>query len=74
VAFLAPVSLDLGYRHSVHANSGERVADLVELEWLYDRRDNFHGLQSPFPVTRDVDRHFRKRRRDSTLRTHAALA
>src|SRR3954469_20429333 len=44
VALLAPVSLDLGHGHPVHADRGQSVADLVELERLDDGHDDFHGL------------------------------
>src|SRR5262245_27654320 len=44
VALLAPVSLDLRHGHPVHADRGERVPDLVELERLDDGHDDFHGF------------------------------
>jgi len=44
VALLTPVALDLGHGHPVHADPGQRVADLVELERLDDGHDDFHGF------------------------------
>ena len=44
VALLTPESLDFGHGQPVHADRGERVADLVELERLDDGHDDFHGL------------------------------
>src|SRR5215211_5576906 len=42
MALLAPISLDFSDGHPVHADPGQGVADLVELEWLDDGHDNFH--------------------------------
>ena len=47
VALLTPVSLDFRDGHPVHADRGESVADLVELERLDDGHDDFHGFKSP---------------------------
>ena len=44
VALLAAVALDLGHRHAVDADGGERLAHLVQLEGFDDRDDEFHGL------------------------------
>src|SRR5215813_8945176 len=44
VALLASVAFDLGDGHPVHANRSQSVADLVELEWLDDGHDDFHGF------------------------------
>ena len=44
MALLTPVALDLGDGHPVHPDRGQSVADLVELEWLDDRHDDFHGF------------------------------
>src|ERR1051326_3695762 len=43
VALLPAISLDFGDGQSVHADAGQRVADLVELERLDDGHDQFHG-------------------------------
>src|SRR5205807_2521562 len=42
VALLAAVALDLARGHSVHADGDQRIADLVQLEWLDDGNDQFH--------------------------------
>src|SRR5581483_4001431 len=47
VALLTSVSFDLGDGHPVHANSGQSIADIVELEWLDNGHDNFHGFYPP---------------------------
>src|SRR5215213_1069671 len=39
---LAAVALDLGDGQALDADRGERLADLVELEGLYDRDNEFH--------------------------------
>ena len=46
VALLAPVALDLGDGHSVHADAHERVAYLVELERFDDGDDELHWCPS----------------------------
>src|SRR5262245_7691432 len=56
MALLAAISLDLGHGHPVHADAGECVAHLVELEWLDDRHDDLHASFPAFPVTRNADR------------------
>src|SRR3984957_3140627 len=43
MALLTPITFDLRDGHPVHAGRGESVADLVELEWLDDGHDDFHG-------------------------------
>src|SRR5260370_26663444 len=43
VAFLASEAFDLGHRHALRPDAGERVAYLVELEWLDDGSDQLHG-------------------------------
>src|SRR5215204_7340357 len=43
VALLAAVAFDLGNRHALHADRGERVADLFKLERFDDGNDQFHG-------------------------------
>ena len=43
VALLAAVALDLGHRHAVDADGGQRLAHLVKLEGFDDRDDEFHG-------------------------------
>src|SRR6266850_3926469 len=47
VALLTPVPLNLRDGHSVHADPGQCVADLVKLEWLDDGHDDFHGCNPP---------------------------
>src|SRR5690606_37688079 len=44
VALLAAEALDLGDRDALDADRGQRFADLVELERLDDRGDQFHQL------------------------------
>src|SRR5215470_5892066 len=51
MALLTPVTFDFSDGHTVHANRGKRVADLVELKWLDDSHDNFHGF---FPPLRPI--------------------
>src|SRR5262249_3925094 len=56
VALLTSIALDLGHGHPVHADSGKRVADLVELERLDDGHDDFHGYCPPFvPIPRKCE-------------------
>src|SRR5262249_31831525 len=43
VALLAAVAFDLGDGHALDARRRERVAHVVELEWLDDGDDQFHG-------------------------------
>src|SRR5262249_5765181 len=53
VTLLPPVSLDLRHGHPVHADRGQSVADLVELERLDDGHDDFHGFNphlGPLPA------------------------
>src|ERR1700716_742890 len=47
MALLAPISFDLRDGHPVHAGRGQSVSDLVELEWLDDGHDDFHGFNPP---------------------------
>src|SRR5580698_1408013 len=49
VALLAAIAFDFGDGQPLHADFGQRVADLVELERLDDGHDYFHvtGLLSP---------------------------
>src|SRR5262249_42755336 len=49
VALLAAVALDLGDGHSVYADGGQRLADLVEFEGFDDRDDEFHWSALRFP-------------------------
>ena len=44
MALLPPVALHLGHGEAVHAESGERVAHLLQLERLDDRHHDPHGL------------------------------
>src|SRR5436309_3246642 len=43
MALLAAIALDLGHRHAVHPDRGQRLAHLVELEGFYHGDDEFHG-------------------------------
>src|SRR4051812_38746573 len=43
MALLAPIALDLGHSHAVHADRGQGLAHLVELERFDDSDDEFHG-------------------------------
>src|SRR5208282_3691024 len=47
VPLLSTVALDLGNRETVHADGGERIAHLLQLERLYDRHYDFH---KPRPI------------------------
>src|SRR5713226_4008564 len=42
VPLLAAITLDFARGHAVHADRDQRVANLVELEWLDDGDDEFH--------------------------------
>src|SRR6185437_698504 len=42
VALLAPEALDLGDGDAVHPDIGQRLAHVVQLEWLDDGGDQFH--------------------------------
>src|SRR5436190_8746613 len=42
VPLLSAEALDLGHRHALHARLGQRLADVLELERLDDRRYQFH--------------------------------
>src|SRR6185312_2003026 len=44
VSFLPPEALDLGDGDALHADRGQGLPDLVQLERLDDRGDQFHGL------------------------------
>src|ERR1700674_2724436 len=48
VPLLPAIPFDLGDGQPVHADAGQRVADLVELEWLDDGHDEFHGKNDGF--------------------------
>jgi hypothetical protein len=39
VAFLSPKTFDFGDGYALYANLGERRADVVQFEWLYNGRD-----------------------------------
>src|SRR6185312_11872848 len=52
VALLAPVALDLGDSQSLHAERGQGVTDLVELEGFDDGHDDLHGVD---PRLKPVD-------------------
>src|SRR5262245_35350507 len=45
--FLPPVPFDFPHSHSVDADTRERFAHLIKLEWLNDSDDEFHGLSAP---------------------------
>ena len=42
MAFLPTKPLDLRYGHPLDAHLSQRIADIVELEWLNDRGNQFH--------------------------------
>jgi hypothetical protein len=42
VTFLTPEPLDLGHRHALHTQLGERAAYVIEFEGLYNCADEFH--------------------------------
>src|SRR6056297_2185499 len=42
VTLLAPETLDLGHSNALHADLRKRLADVVQLERLDDRRNHFH--------------------------------
>src|SRR6185295_14381870 len=44
MTLLTPVPLHFGHGHPVHADRGESVADLIELERLDNGHDDFHGI------------------------------
>ena len=51
VPLLTPVAFDFGNSQSLHAEGGQSVTDLVELERFDDGHDDFHGFDprlSPF--------------------------
>src|SRR5665647_1984371 len=51
VTLLTPVSFDLGNSQPLHADGGQGVTDLVELERFNNGHDDFHGFDprlSPF--------------------------
>src|SRR5436190_9707233 len=50
VALLSAEALDLGHRHALHARLGQRLADVLELERLDDRRYEFHDEYLEFVV------------------------
>src|SRR5690348_15317728 len=43
VALLSAIAFDFRHRETMNANGGQGVADFLELEWLDDRHNNFHG-------------------------------
>src|SRR5262245_44009604 len=43
VALLPAVAFHFGHRHSVNADTRERLTHLIELEWFYDSDDELHG-------------------------------
>src|SRR5205814_7177860 len=47
MAFLPPVSLNFTDCHPLYAKRRERLAHFIKLEWLDDRRDEFHARLSP---------------------------
>ena len=52
---LPPVALDLGDHQALHADGGQRLADLLELEWLDHGYDQFHAVPRPrFHATRSA--------------------
>jgi hypothetical protein len=51
MAFLAPVSFDLGNRHALDANFVQGFFDVIEFERLDDGLDFHHGKTSFFPLS-----------------------
>src|SRR5690242_10692858 len=43
MALLSAIAFDFRHRETMNANGGQGVADFLELEWLDDRHNNFHG-------------------------------
>jgi hypothetical protein len=43
MAFLAAMPFDFGNSDTLHPYGPQRLADLIELERLYDRYNIFHG-------------------------------
>src|SRR6185437_10261886 len=57
VALLTPVAFHLGNGQSLHAEGGQSVTDLVELERFDYGHDDFHGFDprlSPFVTSRSA--------------------
>src|SRR5579862_9608472 len=55
VPFLPAVALYLGDGHAVDPDRGQGVADFLELEWLDDSGDEFHGTaRSPAQLERTI--------------------
>src|SRR5690606_7865888 len=54
MAFLPPESLHLRHREALNARLAQCLADVLELERLDDRRNQFHGW---LPVDRAIDRY-----------------
>src|SRR5581483_4979676 len=57
VAFLTPIAFDFGHGQPLHSCRSEGVTNLVELEWLDDGHDDFHGFDprlSPFRSIRSA--------------------
>src|SRR5262249_36191390 len=50
VPLLPAIPFDFGDGEPVDADTGQRVADLVEFEWLDDGHDEFHGNPPLGPV------------------------
>src|ERR1700730_3960839 len=61
VALLAAIALDLGNRHAVHTDGRQRLADLVKLEGVDDRDDEFHGKAFVFAGMTQTRRRQRRR-------------
>ena len=57
MAFLAAVTLDLGYGHAVNADRGQRLAHLVKLEGFDNGNEELHGqafILSQTPSARSI--------------------
>src|SRR5438067_1778740 len=47
MSLLPPVTLNLTDRHSLYAKRRQRLTHFIKLEWLDDRRHEFHARPSP---------------------------
>src|SRR6056297_701975 len=61
VPLLAAEALDLDHREPLDAGFLQGFLHLVELEWLDDRLDLFHGKRASLTVFRPRSDHFRRR-------------
>src|ERR1700752_3724931 len=71
MTFLPAISLDFGHRESMHANGGQGITDLFELEWLNDRHNNFHWVYPRLGPASPGDLDYAPTRRRFTTRATA---